>query len=99
MVAVSSIKAAPAAPQKRSLAGVAELVDAHGSGPCTRKGVGVRVPSSAPLLSVLNNLGAGCPELITAARPSRRWRPKLSIEAVLSICRSPSRRSAGLVLQ
>jgi hypothetical protein len=29
-------------------AGVAELADAHGSGPCTRKGVGVRVPSSAP---------------------------------------------------
>jgi hypothetical protein len=26
---------------------VAELADAHGSGPCTRKGVGVRVPSSA----------------------------------------------------
>src|SRR5579864_9553135 len=25
---------------------VAELADAHGSGPCTRKGVGVRVPSS-----------------------------------------------------
>jgi hypothetical protein len=29
---------------------VAELADAHGSGPCTRKGVGVRVPSSAPNL-------------------------------------------------
>ena len=25
-------------------AGVAELADAHGSGPCTRKGVGVRSP-------------------------------------------------------
>src|SRR5215469_10214126 len=35
-------------PKRRSLAGVAELADAHGSGPCTRKGVGVRVPSSAP---------------------------------------------------
>src|SRR5438045_1954552 len=34
-----------AAPQS---AEVAELADAHGSGPCTRKGVGVRVPSSAP---------------------------------------------------
>jgi hypothetical protein len=32
-------------------AGVAELADAHGSGPCTRKGVGVRVPSSAPNFS------------------------------------------------
>jgi hypothetical protein len=32
----------------KSLAEVAELADAHGSGPCTRKGVGVRVPSSAP---------------------------------------------------
>ena len=30
---------------------VAELADAHGSGPCTRKGVGVRVPSSAPSFS------------------------------------------------
>ena len=29
---------------------VAELADAHGSGPCTRKGVGVRVPSSAPAI-------------------------------------------------
>src|ERR1019366_4717510 len=33
------------------LAIVAELADAHGSGPCTRKGVGVRVPSSAPTFS------------------------------------------------
>ena len=30
------------------VAEVAELADAHGSGPCTRKGVGVRVPPSAP---------------------------------------------------
>jgi hypothetical protein len=34
---------------------VAELADAHGSGPCTRKGVGVRVPSSAPLFESSNN--------------------------------------------
>ena len=34
----------------QSLAEVAELADAHGSGPCTRKGVGVRVPSSAPVV-------------------------------------------------
>src|SRR5215469_17888509 len=41
-----------------SRAEVAELADAHGSGPCTRKGVGVRVPSSAPnslLERFLNN--------------------------------------------
>src|ERR1700722_19909364 len=31
---------------------VAELADARGSGPRTRKGVGVRVPSSAPNLFV-----------------------------------------------
>ena len=31
-----------------TVAEVAELADAHGSGPCTRKGVGVRVPPSAP---------------------------------------------------
>jgi hypothetical protein len=36
----------------QSLAEVAELADAHGSGPCTRKGVGVRVPSSAPGLAL-----------------------------------------------
>ena len=35
---------------------VAELADAHGSGPCTRKGVGVRVPSSAPILIFTPNL-------------------------------------------
>src|SRR3954465_13754975 len=33
---------------RTSRAEVAELADAHGSGPCARKGVGVRVPSSAP---------------------------------------------------
>jgi hypothetical protein len=33
---------------------VAELADAHGSGPCTRKGVGVRVPSSAPRVTEFN---------------------------------------------
>ena len=32
---------------------VAELADAHGSGPCTRKGVGVRVPPSAPNFSLM----------------------------------------------
>jgi hypothetical protein len=40
----------PGRTAEKSLAEVAELADAHGSGPCTRKGVGVRVPSSAPLL-------------------------------------------------
>src|SRR5205823_2419525 len=40
----------PETAASESLAEVAELADAHGSGPCTRKGVGVRVPSSAPLL-------------------------------------------------
>ena len=36
---------------ERTSAVVAELADAHGSGPCTRKGVGVRVPPSAPKFS------------------------------------------------
>ena len=40
--------------KEKSLAEVAELADAHGSGPCTRKGVGVRVPSSAPLKASLS---------------------------------------------
>ncbi len=39
--------------ETQSLAEVAELADAHGSGPCTRKGVGVRVPSSAPRCNVV----------------------------------------------
>ena len=43
------IAASPAVRAGHNLrAEVAELADAHGSGPCTRKGVGVRVPSSAP---------------------------------------------------
>jgi hypothetical protein len=48
--------------KRRSLSGasfnaeVAELADAHGSGPCTRKGVGVRVPSSAPATFLSKNL-------------------------------------------
>src|SRR5260370_42126423 len=33
----------------RTRADVAELADAHGSGPCTRKGVKVQVLSSAPI--------------------------------------------------
>jgi hypothetical protein len=40
--------AAPGLVWRNINAEVAELADAHGSGPCTRKGVGVRVPSSAP---------------------------------------------------
>ena len=38
-----------------SSAEVAELADARGSGPRTRKGVGVRVPSSAPYKYLLHN--------------------------------------------
>jgi hypothetical protein len=45
--------AAAAALQSR-IAIVAELADAHGSGPCTGNGVGVRVPSMAPALSSRN---------------------------------------------
>ena len=36
------------------VAEVAELVDAHGSGPCARQGVGVRVSPSAPTSFELN---------------------------------------------
>ncbi len=57
-------------PAGSTRAEVAELADAHGSGPCTRKGVGVRVPSSAPTkakplictrlgYTSLNNQGVG----------------------------------------
>ena len=41
---------------------VAELADARGSGPRTRKGVGVRVPSSAPGISA-NPFKSSKPEL------------------------------------
>jgi hypothetical protein len=34
---------------------VAELADAHGSGPCTGNGVGVRVPSMAPSIKKLKS--------------------------------------------
>src|SRR6516165_10840054 len=43
------VKVIPALSASFHRAEVAELADAHGSGPCTRKGVGVRVPSSAPI--------------------------------------------------
>ena len=42
-----------------SRAEVAELADARGSGPRTRKGVGVRVPSSAPINRKTKALAAG----------------------------------------
>ena len=46
---------------------VAELADAHGSGPCTRKGVGVRVPSSAPIIEN-KTFAAGLPTRCTIFR-------------------------------
>ena len=47
-----------------SRAEVAELADAHGSGPCTRKGVGVRVPSSAPSHSAYpNKINKSCMDI------------------------------------
>src|SRR5947207_13355127 len=52
------------APLSNLLAEVAELPDAHGSGPCTRKGVGVRVPSSAPLLLLSSTCKLVIPTLI-----------------------------------
>ena len=44
---------------------VAELADAHGSGPCTGNGVGVRVPSMAPRV-----------QLIGGQRPALRNNPQ-----------------------
>jgi hypothetical protein len=44
-------------------ADVAELADAHGSGPCSRKGVEVQVLSSAPKSSFVSFL------LIHTSRP------------------------------
>src|SRR5205823_11637963 len=49
----------PETAASESLAEVAELADAHGSGPCARKGVGVRVPSSAPSFWSLRSQTAG----------------------------------------
>ena len=37
---------------------VAELADAQASGACARKGVGVRIPLSAPLLTATKQLGS-----------------------------------------
>ena len=39
-------------PKKIMYAEVAELVDAHDSGSCVRKDVGVRVSPSAPVISM-----------------------------------------------
>ena len=51
-------------PRSVSRAEVAELADARGSGPRTRKGVGVRVPSSAPTTQN-KALAAGLPTRCT----------------------------------
>src|SRR5258708_14601212 len=77
-------------PSRRSVehrAVVAELADAHGSGPCTRKGVGVRVPPSAPKFSASRERGdckrlpaaIECgPKSIQAGSGSRQsWSPHL----------------------
>src|SRR5580658_9803236 len=55
---------------------VAELADARGSGPRTRKGVGVRVPSSAPINQTIVEQSSG-PSLgsgfrLWAQTPARR---------------------------
>ena len=54
---------------------VAELADAHGSGPCTRKGVGVRVPSSAPnrLQVIENNVYVVVKDFIVSRRYGFVW--------------------------
>ena len=41
-------------------AAVAELADAHGSGPCIRKDVGVQVPSAAGKRPYLNQQDKNC---------------------------------------
>lgn len=86
-----------------SRAEVAELADAHGSGPCTRKGVGVRVPSSAPILlkSLAQNDSTGllrsagvsrCSLVYTKNRPANGSRsspgPAAVTGAFSGICRS-----------
>src|ERR1039458_9656923 len=60
----------PAAQASRhaSSAEVAELADAHGSGPCTRKGVGVRVPSSAPKAFPINKMSTQLERILAHTR-------------------------------
>jgi hypothetical protein len=77
---------------RKSHAEVAELADAHGSGPCTRKGVGVRVPSSAPVIEVLR-----CAQDFACRLPLRS-RPQTgssSHKATRFSCRDAAERGAS----
>ena len=67
----------------RSHAEVAELVDALGSGPSSRKGVWVRVPPSAPLQTPPTMRGFSCP------RPEHR--PETRMEKRGGICKGYAR--------
>ena len=44
----------------RAYAGVVELADTHGLGPCARNGVQVQVLSSVPWLNVLTDMMSHC---------------------------------------
>ncbi len=63
---------------------VAELADAHGSGPCTRKGVEVRVLSSAPGFP-----GAGLETRSRQVRSSSHPIPLASLERLDRRCFTP----------
>jgi hypothetical protein len=69
---------------------VAELADAHGSGPCTRKGVGVRVPSSAPEYKSMAypvSMGIHGPlVLVLPENTARKASQESAFMAVLDIC-------------
>src|SRR5438445_11578199 len=66
---------------------VAELADAHGSGPCTLKGVGVRVPSSAPasILSLRSKPLRQCSFLLNRSALIRRARRVVGLALVGSL--------------
>ena len=70
-------------------AGMAELADAHGSGPCARKGVGVQLPPCARWGSSLN-VGV----MSSRKSPVRAIWPETS-----SLLADRGRETAGLAVQ
>ena len=59
---------------------MAELADAHGSGPCTRKGVGVRVPSMAPRFLLLPKSFTALPISPVFADPQTHARKEAQVD-------------------
>src|SRR5262249_28401107 len=80
---------------------VAELAAAHGSGPCTRKGVGGRVPSSAPPFYTFRALRGIAIVLVACLGPSdslsNRGVPDAPVFVAVGCNRGPLGRCSSLL--